>query len=182
MGDLDDLTFAHELIDGVLPRLLAMQGAYVIHGSSVAGDAGAVVFAGSSGAGKSTLAAALAYEGYVFLGDDVAMITTTGGTDAVVPSGASMRLYEDSAEAALPAAVLGPAMAYWSEKRLVAPDQNSLATVDDPVPLRAIVELAEHDDAPALVAVAASHAFALLLATRSRLRHPAIGPPTAFVM
>ena len=49
-----------------------------------------------------------------------------------------------------------------SEKRLVAPDQNALATVDHPVPLRAFVELAEHDHAPALVAVAAGHAFALL--------------------
>ena len=43
---LDDATFGHELVDHVLPRYVSMLGRHVIHGSAVAGRAGAVVFVG----------------------------------------------------------------------------------------------------------------------------------------
>ena len=161
-GDLDDLTFAHEVVDAVLPRLLSMMGTWVLHGGSVAGAAGAVVFVGASGAGKSTLAASLAASGCRFLGDDSAVIVNIEGVDHVEPSGTSLRLYEDSAEAAFAAPVLGPRMAHWSSKRLLVPAMNGLHPATAPAPLRAVVELVEGGDDPELRRLDGGATFELL--------------------
>jgi hypothetical protein len=166
-ADLDEHTFAHELVDAVLPRYLALLGIHVLHGSSVCGPAGAVVLVGQSGAGKSTLAASLVADGAVLLGDDAAAIVDLAGAPHVVPSGTSLRLYEEAATAALgPRPVLGPAMAHWSAKRLLAPADNTMRTAPVPVPLRVVVELAEPDtsgtSAPALVPLDGGATFELL--------------------
>ncbi len=164
LADLDAQTFAHELIDAVLPRFVALLGMHVLHGSSVAGPAGAVVFVGRSGAGKSTMAAFLAAGGCHVLGDDAAVIVDIGDVDHVVPSGTSLRLHEESADAALRTApVLGPPMAQWSAKRLVSPADNALAVAEAPSRLLAVVELVESNDPrPTLVRLDGGEGFELL--------------------
>lgn len=160
--ELDDLTFAHEVIDAVLPRFAAMLGEWVLHGGSVAGPAGAVVLVGASGAGKSTLVASLAASGRQFLGDDSAVIRGIDGIDHVAPSGTSLRLYEDSASVAFAAPVLGPRMAHWSSKRLLMPMANGLEQATAPAPLRAIVELVEGGVSPELIRLDGGATFELL--------------------
>ena len=163
LSDLDSQTFSHELIDAVLPRYLALRGDLVLHASSIVGAAGVVALVGRSGAGKSTLAASLASRGRQILGDDVAVIVEVAGVDHVVPSGTSLRLYQDAAEAILgPATVLGPPMAYWSSKRLVVPADNALLMAELPVPLCAVVELVDGDSAPALARLDGGATFELL--------------------
>ncbi|MGD9703396.1 MAG: hypothetical protein AB7Q42_00435 [Acidimicrobiia bacterium] len=163
LSDLDDQTFAHELVDAVLPRYLALRGDHVLHGSSVGGRTGALVLVGSSGAGKSTLAASLVAAGWQLLGDDAAVVLSIHGVDHVVPSGTSLRLYTDAANAAFDSLPqLGPPMAYWSSKRLLSPMDNALPTAQQPLLLRAVVELLEGTGSPSLIRLDGGASFELL--------------------
>ena len=164
LAELDEQTFAHELVDAVLPRFVALLGMRVLHGSSVAGPAGAVVLVGRSGAGKSTMATFLTARGRHLLGDDAAVIVDIDGVAHVVPSGTSLRLHEESADAALPnEPVFGPPMAQWSAKRLVSPSDNALVVAEAPTRLLAVVELVEStDERPALVRLDGGESFELL--------------------
>jgi len=171
---LDRETFSYDLLDAVAPRVLAFAGRHVLHGGSVAGSEGAVVFLGVSGAGKSTLTAALARHGYDLIGDDVAALTPSARQQFnVEPALASIRLREDSAAAVLGSEIaMAPKMADWSAKRVVAARDNRLEVVTGPIPLQSVVLLAEHEAAPTLDAVTGAEAFMLL-------REHSFDPPTA---
>lgn len=162
--DLDRETFTHELADAAIPRCLATMGRHVLHGSSVAIDGKAVLFLGASGAGKSTTAAAMVAAGAELVTDDAApLLAGPDGSILVVPSQTNLRLYEHSAEV-LGDVHLGPAMADWSNKRLLDPRRNDLPTATAPVRLVAVMslEVSEGDTEPTLVSLADSEVFETL--------------------
>ena len=109
-------TVRHLLLDHVLPRVLDLKGALVLHAGAVANAAGAILLLGRSGKGKSTLTASLARAGYRVLGDDVIVLREAAGRWYAVPSYPGLRLWSDSA-----ATLLGPQgdlgrVSHYSEK------------------------------------------------------------------
>ncbi len=74
----------HLLIDQVIPRVLAHQGAIVIHASAARVHRDCVAFLGPSGTGKSTLAASfLATGGAPFADDALQLIAGSEGVAAI---------------------------------------------------------------------------------------------------
>ena len=96
-----DDRFRHLLLNQVLPRLLALRGRTVLHGSAVAIGSAAVGFLGDSGMGKSTLAASFGLNGYEVLADDGLVLDDTSAGFVVVPSFPTLRLLDASASALL---------------------------------------------------------------------------------
>jgi len=88
--------FRHLLCDQVLPRVLSLRDAPVLHAAAVAGPAGAIVLAGASGSGKSTLAADFWRHGWQMLGDDAVMIRAQDGRPMALAGPARVRLAEDA--------------------------------------------------------------------------------------
>lgn len=131
----DDATVEHVYINQLVPLALSRQGRPAFHASVVTVPGGAVAFLGRTGAGKSTLAASFALGEGRFLTDDALLIEESGDGFYAVPSHASVRLWQDSAEAladkqtaqALPVSysskarlLAGPALAYQdSAERLI---------------------------------------------------------------
>ena len=63
------------LVEQVLPRVLALRGAHVIHAATLSTPRGAIMLCGGSGRGKSTLGSYLETErGWPLLGDDLAIV------------------------------------------------------------------------------------------------------------
>ncbi len=91
-------TLRHLLLDHVLPRVLDLRGALVLHAGAVATSAGAVLLLGGSGRGKSTLTTSLAQRGFEILGDDVIVLRMIDGCWHAVPSYPGLRLWSDSAD------------------------------------------------------------------------------------
>jgi len=58
--------------------------------------------------------------------------------------------------------VLGPPMAYWSDKRLVVPADNGLTVAEAPAPLAAVVRLARGDGPASLRRLDQGVAFEVL--------------------
>lgn len=138
-----DRDVRHLLIDQVLPYLLVLDGALVLHGSCVAVDGGAVGFIGPTGAGKSSMAAAFVQAGAALMADDLVVLEPHGEGYVVSPTYPSLRLWEDSAAHFSGAAPDGlPRVADYTDKRRwavpwsTAPDGSAGA-----VPLRALVAL-----------------------------------------
>lgn len=96
--EVDEPTLSHLLLDQVLPRLLAHQGALVLHAAAVDTRGGAVLLVGRSGSGKSTLAAALAGTGLAVLADDAVVLREEGDGLVAVPTYPGLRLQADSVE------------------------------------------------------------------------------------
>ena len=100
------------------------EGAWVTSGRAVVIEGGAVAFVGESGRGKSTLAASFAINGYSFLTDDGLVLNVDENGYSVSPSHPSIRLWEDSREALVPAEVMaGPIVSFTSKARFFA-DKN----------------------------------------------------------
>jgi hypothetical protein len=117
--DADQATIDHLLDDHVAPRIIAADGALVLHGSATLIGEQIAVFLGLTGSGKSTLAASLHARGYPLLGDDAVVIGEAGGAftgEAVYPS---LRLYRESIDQVLSGAIPTAAMAFYSDKRHV---------------------------------------------------------------
>ena len=112
-------TLTHLLCDHIAPRILAHQGALVLHGSAVSIDGKVAVFIGDTGTGKSTLAASLHGAGHQLLGDD-AVVILQGETgflaEAVYPS---LRLFHDSIAAIVEDNARTEPMAHYSDKQRV---------------------------------------------------------------
>jgi hypothetical protein len=123
LADLDfpDDSLEHLLVDQVLPRLLAHDGALMLHASAVSTDDGVLLFLGKTGHGKSTLAGLLHARGRALLSDDCVMIDQ--GTDPVevLPTYPSLRLYEDSVLEAFPEWPTTTSVAQYSDKYRVMP-------------------------------------------------------------
>jgi hypothetical protein len=81
------------LLGAVLGCVLRLRGTLCLHASVVGIEGRGIVILGSKGAGKSTLAAALAGSGHPVLSDDVAAITSVGGTWLVQPGYPRLRLW-----------------------------------------------------------------------------------------
>jgi hypothetical protein len=78
---VDPALIAFPLLGPVMALLLQMRGAFLLHGSALAGPAGdtpAFAFLGDKGAGKSTTAAAFLRGGYRLLTDDIIAIEGLG--------------------------------------------------------------------------------------------------------
>ncbi len=78
------------------PLLAQLRGTPNLHGSAVELDGRAIGFLGKSGLGKSTLAASLVSAGGRLLADDCIAIEIEEDLAWCMPSGASVRLREDS--------------------------------------------------------------------------------------
>ena len=125
--DISQATLSHLLCDHIAPRILAHQGALVLHGSAVAIGGKVALFLGDTGTGKSTLAASLHKAGHRLLGDDAAIITQGERgflAEAVYPS---LRLYRDSISAVVGYTAQTSPMAHYSDKRRVtlSDEQNA---------------------------------------------------------
>jgi hypothetical protein len=97
-----------------------------------------MVFVGSQGAGKSTLAAEFHRKGYRLLSDDVCAVAATPDGLRILPALSHFRLCSDAFER------LGsPQGARFEVDKFVVPMGRGYCP--DPVPLRAIHVLADHD-------------------------------------
>jgi hypothetical protein len=91
-------TLRHLLIDQVLPRVLFLRGALVLHASALrAPDGRAVAFLGASGSGKSTLAASLLAAGWSLLTDDALVIQSGRAGPSAIPTYPELRIWPDVA-------------------------------------------------------------------------------------
>lgn len=132
----DAPTLDHLFANQVLPAALSLQQRPVFHASAVCMHGAGVAFLGESGRGKSTLATFLAGRGHPLLTDDGLELREDDGGLRALPSRPSVRLWEDSRAALLPAdATPLPAVSFTRKERFHAAALLPLAT--DAVPLRA---------------------------------------------
>jgi hypothetical protein len=110
-------TIGHLLVDQVWPRILAHDGALVLHASGVASSEGAILFVGPSGRGKSTLSASLHQRGLPLIGDDAVVIEEHGGDARCQAVYRSLRLYSDSIETLFDPSIEQSDVADYTDKR-----------------------------------------------------------------
>lgn len=83
------------LVNTALPMFAGVaENLVCLHASAVARDGQAIVFAGPSRVGKSTSAWRLVKEGWLLVGDDVAVVGRVSGAWGVLPSSRGLRLDE----------------------------------------------------------------------------------------
>ena len=134
---VSEQTIDHLYLNQVLPLALSRQYKLVLHASAVEIKQRAVAFIGPSGQGKSTLAASFATVGHRFLTDDGLQIEYSENQYLVKPSHPSLRLWDDSHQAIIPASTLtAPPIDYTPKARLLA--DECLIFCDEPRPLQAI--------------------------------------------
>ena len=139
VGEVAENTLRHLIVDQVVPHLLAIGGALVLHASCVGLDGAALALVGPTGIGKSSLAAAFVQRGATLLADDYVLVSRTGDEYLAAPAYPGLRLWEDSAEHfAGSAQQLTQVAEYTSKRRWTAPIG---ADPDDRFPLRALVAL-----------------------------------------
>ena len=84
------------LFGSPMGALLHQRNVFILHGSAIETDRGAVVFIGSSGAGKSAIAAAFLQRGYRVLTDEICTVTIDEKKQFVVQPGlAEIYLWRD---------------------------------------------------------------------------------------
>lgn len=144
---LDDaMTF---LLGPVLGYVLRQRGALALHASAAVFDGTAVAFIGPGGAGKSTLAAACARAGHAVVTDDILVVREDGGRWWTTVAPDQVRLWPDAAASLFgpdaPTTALSPT---WPKQGL-ALDAAGLPRATAPVPLGALLLLAEREPGPA---------------------------------
>ena len=92
--DADPMRVEHFLVNAILPICAGFRSVVCLHGSAVARDGEATVFAGPSASGKSTKALEAIGRGGVLLGDDAVVIRRRGDAWLVYPGARTMRLEE----------------------------------------------------------------------------------------
>lgn len=131
---IPDETVQHLYLNQVLPLALSRQGKLVLHAGAVEVGGRGLAFAGASGQGKSTLTASFARSGFRFLTDDGLALTKVGSDWHIAPSHPSIRLWQDSEEALMPASASKAApLQFTSKSRFLAGDEIVLC--DQPRPL-----------------------------------------------
>ncbi len=138
----------------VIGIALHLQGAVLLHASSVVMQEKAIVFAGTSGSGKSTTAAILHRLGYPVLSDDV---TELAGTRALA-SLPAMRLWPDVVHALFGESAAFPDRAPSWDKKLVVIEQAP------PAEIAAVLFLEERADTPRLERLSPRDAWRRLIA------------------
>jgi hypothetical protein len=132
----DSSTVEHLYINQLVPLALSRQGQPTFHASVVTVEGGVVAFLGKTGMGKSTLAASFALNGFPFLSDDALLVEETANACVVMPSHASIRLWDDSVEALLDASSpQSIPISYSGKARFLAGE--ALAYNPEPQPLLA---------------------------------------------
>ena len=92
----------HHLVSGIgLGLALHQRGSLTLHASAVAIDGGVAAFVGWKTMGKSTTAATLYGRGHALVTDDVLALDVVPGGVQVQPGYPAMKLFPDSAHAAL---------------------------------------------------------------------------------
>jgi hypothetical protein len=94
--DADETNARLDVVGTLLPFALHLSDRLVLHGSSVAFEAGAVAFLAPSGFGKSTLAMSLTTAGARFLSDDAVPVRVVGSGALAAPGVPSPRFREDT--------------------------------------------------------------------------------------
>lgn len=138
----------------VIAIALHLQGAVLLHASSVVMQGKAIVFAGPSGSGKSTTAAILHRLGYAVLSDDV---TELAGKRALA-SLPAMRLWPDVVHALFGANATFPDRAPSWNKKLVVIEQAP------PAEIAAVLFLDERAATPRLKRLSPRDAWRRLMA------------------
>ena len=95
--DVDAALPGNLFTNAITPMLSNYQGGLNLHGSAVAGEAGALAFLGQSRSGKTTLAGAFSTGGFGLLTEDVVDLQSGGRAYRVQPKRAELRLFADSA-------------------------------------------------------------------------------------
>lgn len=132
----------HLYLNQVLPLAYSRQYKLILHASAVEVEQSAVAFLGESGRGKSTLAASFSTSGHRFLTDDGLHVENSQNGYLVQPSHPSIRLWDDSREALIPASVqVAPSVEMTSKARLLA--GTAVAFCDVPRLLRGVYFLGE---------------------------------------
>jgi len=159
-------TARHLLLDHVLPRVLDLRGALVLHAGAAATEAGAVLLLGRSGKGKSTLSASLARAGFRLLGDDVIVLRETAGSWLAVPSYPGLRLWPDSALTLLEQRARSGRVAHYTNKTRGDARRMGAKIADAPVPVvRAyVLEPAPPAEAPSVTPLSMREAFGEIVA------------------
>jgi hypothetical protein len=147
--ETDQDTVDHLVDDHVAPRIIAAGGDLVLHGSACAIGGEIAAFIGQTGAGKSTLAASFHADGYRLLGDDAIVISEVDSVLQGEPVYPSLRLYRESINQVFRKSMSTSAMAFYSEKLHVSPDDLGGAA-SSCLPLGAIYILTEGDTGVAL--------------------------------
>lgn len=138
--------------------LLIQRKNVAIHGSTLVIEGKSAIFTGVSGAGKSTLSVALRNKGYRFLADDISAIgKNSDGSFTVKPGLPHQKLCKDAMIK----------MGYDVDKFIKVNDERDKYAVpvgslfcEEPVPLKAIFELAVDDvDSVKIIDVSASEKF-----------------------
>lgn len=129
----DAAAFHHAILDQFLPRLLAGDGALMLHAAAVVGaDGRALLILGETGCGKSTLCAALVRAGARLLTDDCVRVAVDAGGARAIPGYPGIRLLPDSLAALygndVPATV---PMADYTAKRRILGVGDAVASVAD---------------------------------------------------
>ncbi|MGB3757359.1 MAG: hypothetical protein WBA07_13445 [Rivularia sp. (in: cyanobacteria)] len=95
---VEDSLIRLSIIGTIFAILLYQRGLFVLHGSAVEVDGGAVAFIAPSGWGKSSMTAALHAKGYPLIGDDVVPVSIEGNRMSVFPGFPQLKLYPQVAE------------------------------------------------------------------------------------
>ena len=163
----DISSLRHYLADQVIPRLLAEEGALVMHAGAVVIDGRAHLFAGPSGIGKSTLCAGLAREGATILSDDALILRQSDGrwlAEAVYPG---LRLLPDAMDGLNLAASERAGVASYTDKQRILSGIRLLEATggDSAVPLAGVYVLTGDDSADiAILPLSQASALIALLA------------------
>ncbi len=132
--DLPQLSVDHFLADQVLPRLLAHEGALVVHAGAVKVGSSAIMVLGHSGRGKSTLTASFDRSGNSLLGDDAMILSIAERKPTVCAVYPSLRLFPDSIDALMAGeSTAGPVSHYSTKQRIDVPLNCNAATAQLPV-------------------------------------------------
>jgi len=140
MVGIPEETIRHLFIDQVMPRCLAYQGKIIVHGSAVQHSHGLLIFLGDSGVGKSTLAGDFHQAGMPALSDDCVLIKESRKRIVAVPSYASLRLWEDSADT-LFASMAFQSIAHYSAKRQLLLDEQGIPGFYKGLPVISVIVL-----------------------------------------
>jgi hypothetical protein len=144
VGDVADTTLRHLIVDQLVPHLVAIGGALVLHASCVALEGGALAVVGGTGRGKSSLAAAFVQRGAALVADDYVLLSEAGDGYLAAPAYPGLRLWEDSAAHFAGSTGGLTQVAEYTSKRRWEPPLG--AAPEERFPLRALVVLGEEPE------------------------------------
>lgn len=149
------------ILGAALGLFLIRRGAFPIHGSSVSGQQGGILFCGASGAGKSTTTTWFMDQGYSLVADDISLVHfDADGRPWIWPGIPQVKLWDDSAAALQRDPGSLPRLLDKWEKRRLSVDASELGKA---APLAAIFYLSpEECTTPSILPLHGAERFAAL--------------------